>query len=915
MPEGRRWRLTGRGPPPDFREEDPNRGLENMTKSLANLQLTVPEQRKLPSNLARRPNLGSAGRKVVVFANHFKVECQATHAFHYDVNIVPSAEKRMGGNDDPEKAGAPNRPLPAKLCRALMAELAEQQGWNAQWAFDGKKNLYSPFGPDKYLPKHEHSFEVQLKESSPQRQRNFTVTTKLASQVSISALLQYVLNGGLDIPKDAIQALDVVLRHSASMDPNCTPVGRSLYFWDPSKRQPLGGGAEAWVGYHQSLRPCQFGLVLNVDSAATGFIEPDNLVEFIRKVLGMQPNRIGHLQPREYRKLKKALLGIRVKKEHRHGKHCNKERIRGVTETSADRTMFWNAQEKQDVSVASYFAKAYRKLDYPNLPCIDVGNDKRQILLPAEVCTIIPGQRRKKLDEGQTASMIKMAAQNPASRKQHIEYSVANHARLVNDPCAKAFRMKINPKMLELQARVLPQPRLQYGYPQCMNVGTQGSWNLKDTKFLAGVQIASWAMVNLVGREVVNQEGPTGLKGFMGDLIDMLKKSGLSVVGWPALVTADKQQGIERNMREAHNMASGQFKVPPQLILVLLPTTGAEDYKEVKRISDSVLGVPSQCLVKTKAGIGGYGPPRGRPQYCANLAMKINQKLGGVNCKIVGGPNVGLPIIGQKPFIIFGADVTHPTSFNESEPSVAAVVASMDRYVSHFASRVRVQKHRQEVIADLKGIVKELMIQFYQTTGQKKPERIVFYRDGVSEGQFQEVLNYEYEQIREACGELGDNGADYCPPITFVIVQKRHHTRLFPVDDNKDRSGNVLPGTVIDMGITSSFEFDFFLNSHAGIQGTSRPAHYHVLVDENKLGADAMQLMTYWLCYLYCRCTRSVSYCPPAYYAHLAAFRGKMMVSHSDSESETVSSSHRSAEPRSAMSAIHPNLNGTMFYV
>lgn len=115
--------------------------------------------------------------------------------------------------------------------------------------------------------------------------------------------------------------------------------------------------------------------------------------------------------------------------------------------------------------------------------------------------------------------------------------------------------------------------------------------------------------------------------------------------------------------------------------------SGAEDYREVKRVSDSVLGVPSQCIVKSKAGIGGYGPPRGRPQYCANLAMKINQKLGGVNCKIVGGPNIGLPIIGQKPFIIFGADVTHPTSFNENEPSVAAVVASMDRCTVHACKR------------------------------------------------------------------------------------------------------------------------------------------------------------------------------------------------------------------------------------
>eukprot|EP00803_Ostreobium_quekettii_P000299 evm.model.scf_1586.1 EVM.evm.TU.scf_1586.1 scf_1586:3668-4183(-) len=109
--------------------------------------------------------------------------------------------------------------------------------------------------------------------------------------------------------------------------------------------------------------------------------------------------------------------------------------------------------------------------------------------------------------------------------------------------------------------------------------------------------------------------------------------------------------------------------------------------------------------------------------------------------------------------------------------------------------------------------------------------------------------------------EMGNGDGTYCPPITFIIVQKRHHTRLLPAGGSTDRSGNVLPGTVVDTAITSPAVFDFFLNSHAGIQGTSRPSHYHVLVDENNFGPDAVQLMTYWLCYLYCRCTRYVAPC------------------------------------------------------
>lgn len=50
----------------------------------------------------------------------------------------------------------------------------------------------------------------------------------------------------------------------------------------------------------------------------------------------------------------------------------------------------------------------------------------------------------------------------------------------------------------------------------------------------------------------------------------------------------------------------------------------------------------------------------------------------------------------------------------------------------------------------------------------------------------------------QACASLQ---ADYQPRITFVVVQKRHHTRLFPFDHSKrdqmDRSGNILPGLIL----------------------------------------------------------------------------------------------------------------------
>ena len=54
--------------------------------------------------------------------------------------------------------------------------------------------------------------------------------------------------------------------------------------------------------------------------------------------------------------------------------------------------------------------------------------------------------------------------------------------------------------------------------------------------------------------------------------------------------------------------------------------------------------------------------------------------------------------------------------------------------------------------------------------------------------------------------------------VTFVVVQKRHHTRFFPADPKfADRNGNILAGTVVDKDIVHPFQYQFFMASHTSI--------------------------------------------------------------------------------------------------
>lgn len=177
------------------------------------------------------------------------------------------------------------------------------------------------------------------------------------------------------------------------------------------------------------------------------------------------------------------------------------------------------------------------------------------------------------------------------------------------------------------------------------------------------------------------------------------------------------------------------------------------------------------------------------------------------------------------------------------------------------------------------------------------------------------MLAQEYTAVRKAGLELEDG---YTPPITYITVLKRHNARLFPASpEGDDGSGNVRPGMCVDSGITLANGFDFYLNSHKGIQGTVKPAHYHVLHDENHFGSDAIQIATYWLCYSFCRCTRSVSKCAPAYYAHLAAERGRNLLDRENIAEDIGSSRSGGSDDRPAPKFYAPNveIQDAMFFI
>jgi len=99
----------------------------------------------------------------------------------------------------------------------------------------------------------------------------------------------------------------------------------------------------------------------------------------------------------------------------------------------------------------------------------------------------------------------------------------------------------------------------------------------------------------------------------------------------------------------------------------------------------------------------------------------------------------------NEQVIIMGADVTHPGADQQDsgKPSIAAVTGSLDPLASKYACEIRIQKSKQEHIEDMENMVYNLLLKFFRYnkgTSSGKPQRIIFYRDGVSEGQFAKVF-------------------------------------------------------------------------------------------------------------------------------------------------------------------------------
>ncbi|CAF1131852.1 unnamed protein product [Rotaria sordida] len=640
-------------------------------------------------------------------------------------------------------------------------------------------------------------------------------------------------------PHDPIRILEILFKQTQRIE--MITIKNQSY----SKYQrldDLGDGRGLALGFYQAIVLGERGPMLHINNTFSCFYQNYNLVEFISCYLGHDIRKYGipsKDQSLLVRKILKSLWFVTL-----YTNRIRRYRLKSFGR-AANEQKFLKDQDEQ-ITVANYFHDKWRiRLYHPHLPVVELFNpiDKNKIhFLPMELVIIDKWQRSlKPLTTEQRTKVTKKTVVRPGERYGMIR-RVADECRFNHDEYLVKFGINVDVnEMIMLPARILSLPEIKYKSSQD-----------DQHDVVERVQNGKWWLNNRFNKACE---------------IHVMSKYGIRFNSKPIEKSdAAVPQIILARMHELKIQGC-------EIIIYILNQVGDDIYHAIKFFGNIKLGMVTQCTRYER--LVSNSDNHKMDMYIQNLAQKFNAKLGGVNQLVSLIHPLMLSSARSDVFMFFGIDCTHITCSHE-RPSIAAIIGSRDSTSTQYASRLVKQfspkgKITLEIVKDLHMPVGELLHEFFNYNSYL-PNKLVFYRAGIDNGSFQKVLDHELRAIKRACTDL--YGYNQLPQICFIIVKKRHNIRFFHWNKKSNQTNNIQPGTITDTDFVSPNGFDFYLNSHATIQGTSRPILYQVLYDEIGFTSDDIQQLTYYLCHTVARCTKSTAVPAPVHYATYCVARG-----------------------------------------
>lgn len=399
--------------------------------------------------------------------------------------------------------------------------------------------------------------------------------------------------------------------------------------------------------------------------------------------------------------------------------------------------------------------------------------------------------------------------------------------------------MNFSARPAQISGRMLEPESIGFGQNIMKKLNEKADWSneMKGTPLLGPIELRNWIIIYPRNKEAV-----AGMfVNTYGDIINSMK------------IKADPPASVEIPRDDPDlivNALKKNITEKTQLVVVLVTSKRKDRYDAIKRICCLEKPVPSQVVTSQI-----IEDDKKRKSVITKVAIQMNCKLGGEIWKL------HIPI---NNVMICGIDTYHDSS--KKKGSVCSFIATSNADKTKFFSRATLQESHQELSNNLTITVKSACDHYSRVNGVY-PEKIIIYRDGISDGQLPLVMEYEIPQIQKGF-ELIDPA--YKPLMTFIVVKKRGNARFF-MDTGNDII-NPPCGTVIDTVVTRQEWFDFYLISQNVNQGTVNPTHYNVVYESIGLKPDHYQRLSYKLTHLYYNWPGTIRVPAVCQYAHKLAF-------------------------------------------
>ncbi|CAF0853236.1 unnamed protein product [Rotaria sordida] len=825
------------------------------------------------SSVASWSNQNSSFNRIEhLFTNHFTCSFDKdTLLYQYDVVIEELGSR---SNDWYEVKGR------SRCSRIMQSFIHEHQlEPNAPVWYDEQKCLYST----AYIS----TPETKVSENGRNR-----LQIKSSTDPWPTNDINEYMNGKTDAyPHDAIRILDTLLKRS--IQDRIKVINNKCYFFN-EQSEDLMNGFEQRHGFIQALNLSSNRLTLNIQTKLTKFYSPQSLLDFIDKQIGER--RI----PSDYecKQLTRILKGCLVVTRQSNWKTSYEI-------VQFDRRRPGEIYTESGDSLIEYYEKKGFTLTQTDFPCIEVysqNGSNSSCHLPLELCRIKEWQvYDEPIPELQ---MNDEGLPTPENRYNAIMDTLAkcDYNSSSNLLCRRLDFKIVTNEMLELDARILTLPEIQTNPSNRARIDNGRIYlngNLFEPKSIKKLAIAYFGTDYQRNKGLVNK--------FHSILREMMRSFNINIqhVKLPETGIPNDMYSIDEYV---HSMQQQQYT----FVVCIMNANSQNDLTQLKRCIKTcgtiLYGIMTQCAILSDM-------PRDDKKlgnYCENLIRKINFKNDGCNTRVNLDLALGNAKSKNDSFMFFGADVIHPTNTSRQHPSIAVVVGSGDSSCSRTAARICKQypKHGKcsmETILGMAEMVEQLLNYNRQLNGVL-PNKIVFYRDGIDDGQFRKIHDYEIPAIRQAFTNVYGDETRH-PLLTLTIVKKRHNTRFFTYNPNPDQSSsngnfrrtrrppretdNMSIGAVIDTTIVHRNHINFYLNSHNAFQGVNRPSHYHVLLNGIGLTTNQLQLLTFHLCFADPRSSAAEAIPSVVHQADIAALNARNLFYNDDNDASSTSTVDR----------------------